>query len=160
MLNSNVTGIPTIVSAGVNTPSYVGTNSVLGTFSYGTGPNFVYIYNIKLQHNGLVYIIIGDTTVWPRAPVISEIKTGSGPNGLPPVFFRVLAYKSTDANSGNMAWNGLSKGSYTIYIVASDENPFDNANFGPISSYSITSEVPLGEPFLWAALLLVVLLLV
>lgn len=158
MLNSNVTGIPTIVSAGVNAPSFVGANALQGTFSLGTGPNFVYIYNLHLQQNGLVYVIIGDNSIWPRAPFISEIKMGSGPNGLPPVFFRVLSYKTDDSNSGNMAWNGLTGGKYTMYVVVSDDNPFDNANFGQISSYPISAEVPLRESFLLLAGFLLVLL--
>ena len=87
LLNSNVTGIPTIVSATANAASYIGVNSISGSFYYGTGPNFVYIYNMQLVSNGLVYVIIGSNSVWPRAPLISEIKTGSGPDGLPPVHF-------------------------------------------------------------------------
>lgn len=160
MLNSNVTGLPTILSAGANTASYVGTNNIQGTFYLGTGPNFVYIYNLRLQNDGLVYIIIGSNSVWTRAPVVAEIKTGSGPNGLPPVFFRVLPYRTSDPSSGNMAWNGLSSGSYTMYVVASDSNPFDNANFGPITSYPITAEVPSWEQYIIAGVMTLLLLIV
>ena len=45
-----------------------------------------------------------------------------------------------------------------MYVVVSDDNPFDNANFGPISSYSISAEVPLRESFLLLAWFLLVLL--
>lgn len=71
MLNSNVTGIPTILSAGANSASYVGANSFAAAFSLGTGPNFAYLYNLRLLQNGLVYIIIGNNAIWPRSPVIS-----------------------------------------------------------------------------------------
>lgn len=96
---------------------------------------------MALTNNGLVYIIVGDPTVWTRAPVISEIKTGSGPNGLPPVFYRVLSYKTADANTGNMAWTSFTGGPYTMYIVVSDDNPFDTATFGAITNYTISREV-------------------
>lgn len=110
MLNTNVTGIPTVVSAGANAAAFVGTNDLAASFRYGTGPNFLYIDNLYLTQNGLVYVIVGKDSVWPRAPVISEIKTGSGPNGLPPAYFRVLHYQSSDPSSANMAWNGLGSG--------------------------------------------------
>jgi hypothetical protein len=102
----------------------------------------MYIYNLALQNNGLVYVIVGDST-WTRAPVISEIKKGSGPNGLPPQYFQVLSYKTNNSTSGNLAWTSMSSsGTFSVYIVASDDNPFDNANFGPIHSYNLTAEVP------------------
>ena len=142
MLNSNVTGIPVLYSISTNTASYVGANDISGTFYLGTGPNFVYIDNLQLTNNGLVYVIIGSVDAWTRAPVISEIKTGTGPNGVPPVFFRVLSYKTTDASSANMAWTSLTNGNYVMYMVASDDNPFDTANFGNIYSYPISPEVP------------------
>lgn len=106
------------------------------------GPNYLYFYHVTLAHDGLIYVIVGDPTVWPRDPLISEIKTGSGPNGLPPVFFQVLSYQTTDANSGNMAWTTMTGGPYKMYVVVSDNNPFDTANFGPITSYTISAEVP------------------
>ena len=73
---------------------------------------------------------------------MSEIKKGSGPNGLPPVHFRILAYKTTNAVSSYMAWTVLDKSTYDLYIMVSDNNPFDTANFGPITKYTITPEVP------------------
>ncbi len=83
-------------------------------------------------------MIIGDANLWTRDPLISEIKKGSGPDGLPPVDFRVLAYRTTDASSSNMVWTGLGSSTYKIYIMASDDNPFDTANFGQIRSYTIS----------------------
>ena len=141
-MNSNVTGIPALYSISTNTAAYTGSNDISGTFYLGTGPNFVYIDNLQLTNNGLVYVIIGSTSTWTRAPVISEIKTGTGPNGVPPVFFRVLSYKTSDPSSANMAWTGLTNGNYIMYMVASDANPFDTANFGQIYSYPISPEVP------------------
>lgn len=141
-MNSQVTGIPTLLSVSTNAPTFIGLNSLSGSFNLGVGPNYVYIDNLQLAQNGLVYVIIGNTALWPRAPVISEIKTGSGPNGVPPVFFRVLAYKTSDSSSANMAWSGLTSGNYMMYVVVSDDNPFDTATFGSIYSYQITPEVP------------------
>lgn len=154
-----MTGLPLLTSCTTNSLSYVGANDITGSFSVSMGPNYVYIANLALAHNGLVYVIIGNNNLWTRPPVISEIKTGSGPNGLPPSFFRVLSYKTTIPTSGNMAWTGLTAGSYTMYIVASDDNPFDSANFGTIRSYSISAEVPAHEYFLAAAVLLLLALI-
>lgn len=36
-----------------------------------------------------------------------------------------------------MAWTGLTNGNYILYMVASDDNPFDTANFGTIHSWAI-----------------------
>ncbi len=44
-----------------------------------------------------------------------------------------------------MAWTDMAEGSYDIYIMASDGNPFDTANLGTINKYSFTSEVPKWE---------------
>jgi hypothetical protein len=138
MLNSNVTGLPTLLSTSLNSASYVGSNDFSGNPTVGVGPNFIYLTNLNLQYSGLVYVIVGDNTVWSRAPVVSEIKMGSGPNGLPPVHYRVLYYVSGNATSGNLFWSGLkSDGVYTMYVVVSDSNPFDNANLGVVRSYSI-----------------------
>jgi len=94
---------------------------------------------MTLNHNGLIYIIVGDNTVWTRAPLISEIKSGSGPGGSPPVFYKILAYKTSVSTSGNMAWTSMPQGSFTMYVVGSDDNPFDTANFGVIKSFKITN---------------------
>ena len=50
--------------------------------------------------------------MWTRAPVVSEIKTGSGPNGLPPAFYRVLTYKA--GTRLNMAWTSFTGGPYKM----------------------------------------------
>ena len=84
---------------------------------------------------------------------------GSGPNGLPPVYFRVLAYAATNSTSANLAWTGLSKGSYTLYLAASDSNPFDTANFGNIYSYPVTSEVASWETISLVAVVALLLLI-
>jgi hypothetical protein len=77
-------------------------------------------------------------TIWTRDPLISEIKKGSGPNGLPPLHYRVLPYQKTVASSSYMAFNGLDAGSYKLYILATDDNPFDTANFGVMQSFVIS----------------------
>lgn len=133
-----MTGLPTLTSCTVSSASYIGANTIVGSVKIQTGPNFLFIYNLALQNNGLVYIIVGDPTVWTRAPVISEIKSGSGPNGLPPVHFRVLSYKTGNPNSGNMAWTSFTGGPYSLYLVVSDDNPFDTATFGAITTYTIS----------------------
>lgn len=106
-----------------------------GSFRIDDGPSYLFIEGITLNQNGLIYIIVGDPKSWPRAPIVSEIKKGSGPNGLPPVYFRILAYKTTDPTSSYMAWTDMPEGSYDLYIMVSDNNPFDTANLGTISKY-------------------------
>ena len=160
MLNSNVTGLPTIISTTTNSASYVGSNDISGTPNVGIGPNFIYITNLILSKQGLVYVIVGDNTVWTRAPVISEIKMGSGPNGLPPVYFKVLYYVSSNTTSANLAWSSMSSsGKYTLYLVASDSNPFDNANFGVIRSYAIVPEVASWEKIVAIAIFMLLLVM-
>lgn len=154
-----MTGLPTLLSSTVSTAGFTGANAITGTITYGIGPNFVYFYNVALTNNGLIYVIVGDPTIWTRDPVISEIKTGSGPNGLPPVFFRVLSYQTSDANSGNMAWTTMSGGPYKLYVVVSDNNPFDTATFSSISSYTINAEVPSWERYVTGGILLLLLCL-
>ena len=85
----------------------------------------------------MVYVIIGEDDVWSRAPTISEIKKGSGPNGLPPVFYRVLAYKTDDIQTGYVAYTGVGEAKLKMYVLCSDENPFDTATFAEIHSYTI-----------------------
>ena len=97
---------------------------------------------MALSQSGLIYIIIGDPKTWLRDPLVSEIKKGSGPNGLPPVHFRILSYKTTDATSSYMAWTDMPEGSYDVYIMVSDGNPFDTANLGTINKFSFSNEVP------------------
>ncbi len=94
---------------------------------------------------------------------MSEIKKGSGPNGLPPAYFRILAYKTSDPTSSYIAWTDMKTGSYNLYIMVSDSNPFDMANLGSINKYSITYETPkwgfLLASIKWAALIILLALI-
>ena len=57
--------------------------------------------------------------------------------------FKIVSYRASDANTGNIACTSLTgSGSYTLYVVASDDNPFDTANFGVIQKFRISNEVP------------------
>ena len=58
-----------------------------------------------------------------------------------------------------MAWTGLTNGNYILYMVASDDNPFDTANFGTIHSWPIAPEVPSWEKFMAVSLLALLLLM-
>ena len=86
-------------------------------------------------------MIVGDTAIWTREPLVSEIKQGSGPDGLPPAFFRVLAYRTDDPNTGHMSWTSMPAGNLTMYILPSNDNPFDTTKFGTMQSYNISREV-------------------
>ena len=102
----------------------------------------------------------GDQTLWGRDPIISEIKVGSGPSGLPPVYFQVLAYRTADSMSGYFAYTSLPQGTFNMYVAVSDENPFDTAQFSAIRKYEIKNEVPTyGVRLVLVMLLLVVVLL-
>ena len=120
----------------------LGPNEFSAALRMSTGPNYFYIYQAALTNNGLIYAIIGDNAVWTTDPVISEIITGSGPGGLSPVCFRVVVYVTTNPSSGNVGCTSLTgSGSYSLFVVASDNNPFDTANFGVIQKFTITKEV-------------------
>lgn len=58
-----------------------------------------------------------------------------------------------------MAWTSMTSGTYTMYITFSDDNPFDNANFGSISSYSLAIEVAAWQTFIITNLLGLLLLI-
>lgn len=123
--------------------SYVGPIDVVGSsINLDIGPNWVYVSGMTMPQNGIIYVMIGQTNVWPRAPLISEIRRGSGPNGLPPVYYKVLAYRTAEPYSSFAAYTSMSSESLTLYILASDDNPFDTANFGMIRSYPISAETP------------------
>jgi len=92
---------------------------------------------MNLNSDGLIYVIVGDPTLWKRDPLVSEIKKGSGPDGLPPLHFRILAYRTAVQSSSYIAWTDLQKGTCNLYIMVSDSNPFDTANFGTIRKYTI-----------------------
>ena len=125
------------------------------------GPDYVYVSGLALDNNGLIYVIVGQSSLWTRAPVISEIKQGSGPNGLPPTFYKVLAYRTDEPFTSSVAFTGLGDSQLTMYIMASSDNPFDNAEFGEIVSHKIVGEVATWEGFLGVAgVVLLALLLV
>jgi hypothetical protein len=146
----------------LNTQSYIGPNAItnLTSFRVDAGPSYLFVEGITLQQNGLIYFIVGDPTTWTRAPLVSEIKKGSGPNGLPPIHFRILSYRTADPTSAYMAWTDMPEGTYDLYIMASDSNPFDTANLGTINKYTFTYEVPKWESLLTALTLSSMLLLI
>ena len=86
--------------------SYIGANNIDPTVTYRVdiGPTYVFIEGLKLLNDGIIYVIIGSKDLWTRDPTVSEIKKGSGPNGLPPVYFRVLSYKKIVPKSSYLAW--------------------------------------------------------
>jgi hypothetical protein len=52
--------------------SYVGANDITSSSIFvDVGPTYAYIQGMTMAHNGIIYVIIGDNAVWPRAPVIS-----------------------------------------------------------------------------------------
>lgn len=52
--------------------SYVGANDVVSSsIRVDIGPTWVYVSGMTMPHNGIIYVIIGRNSVWPRAPVIS-----------------------------------------------------------------------------------------
>jgi hypothetical protein len=92
---AHVVGLPALVSMTPSAASYVGANDVnYNSINVDIGPTYVYVSGMTMPHNGIIYVIIGQDSVWTRAPLISEIKKGSGPNGLPPVYFKVLPYRT------------------------------------------------------------------
>ena len=137
--------MPALVSLDTSAPTDIGPT----TFSIGhldVGPDYIYINGMTLDADGLIYVIVGEANLWPRAPVISEIKQGSGPNGLPPVFYRVLAYRDGEPDTSSVAFTGLGRTTLKLYIMYSDDNPFDTANFGDsIKGYVIEREIPTWE---------------
>lgn len=147
---ANVVGLPALTSITASVQPYTGANDIdSSSINVDVGPNYAYVSGITMPHNGIIYVIIGQNSVWTRDPVISEIKKGSGPNGLPPVYFRVLPYRTAEPYSSYLSYTGVGSENLTMYIMASDDNPFDTANFGAIRSYAISAEVPKWEIFLF-----------
>lgn len=136
--------MPNLYNYTINSLSYIGTNAIsnLGSFRIDAGPSYLFVEGITLNNNGLIYFIVGDPNLWTRDPLVSEIKKGSGPDGLPPVYFRILAYKTSDPTSSYLAWTDMTSGSYNLYIMVSDSNPFDTANLGQISKFEFSYETP------------------
>lgn len=131
-----------MVSLDTSAATDVGPNVFTGGH-LDVGPDYVYIQGMQLDTDGLIYVIAGEASLWSRAPVISEIKQGSGPNGLPPVFYRVLAYRTAEPYTSSVAFTGFGGSTLKLYIMFSDDNPFDTANFDErIRGYTIEPEVP------------------
>lgn len=143
-MNTNVTGLPYLYNYSLDTLSYIGPNAIsnMGSFKIDAGPSYLFVEGITMNNHGLIYFIVGDPNLWPRAPLVSEIKMGSGPDGMPPAYFRILAYNTNDPTSSYMAWTNMAQGTYDLYIMVSDSNPFDTANLGQISKFSFTYETP------------------
>ena len=145
----NVVGLPTVLSLDDSVTTYVGDNDVNANSMYvDIGPTYVYVYAMTMSNDGLIYVIIGEDSLWSRAPTISEIKKGSGPDGLPPVYYRVLAYRTAEQDTGYVAYTGVGDSTLKMYIMASDDNPFDTAKFSTIREYTITKELPKWESHL------------
>ncbi len=147
-LNTNVTGLPLLNSYSTSSISYVGSNQISNTnstYRIDVGPTYVFAQGITLTNNGLIYYILGDSTLWSRDPTVSQIKKGSGPNGLPPAFFKIMAYRTADVTTGYMAMTGVPQGTYNLYVLASDSNPFDTNYFGQIVKVQVQLETPKWE---------------
>lgn len=62
--------------------------------------------------------------------------------------------------SGYFAYTNLPQGTFNMYVVCSDENPFDTAHYSSITTYQLKNEVPTwAMRLLSASVLLAVLLL-
>lgn len=59
---------------------------------------------------------------------------------MPPVYYKVLAYKTNEASTGYAAYTDVGDTNLVMYIMCSDDNPFDTANFGTIRKYEISAE--------------------
>ena len=112
-----------------------------------------------MPNNGIIYVIIGEKELWSRAPTISQIKKGSGPNGLPPVYYKILGYRTGEVETGYAAYTDVGDAALKMYILCSDDNPFDTANFGTIREYDIVAQVPAWENHLVAIGVLLCLML-
>lgn len=136
-------GLPAVVSMTPSAASYVGAIDVVASsINVDVGPTWVYVSGMTMAQNGIIYVIIGQTALWPRAPLISEIRRGSGPNGLPPVYYKVLPYRTGEPYSSYAAYTGVGTENLTMFLLASNDNPFDTANFGTIRAYDIVAETP------------------
>lgn len=70
-----------------------------------------------------------------------------------------MQYSASDPTTGYFAFTSLATGSYNLYVVSSDSNPYDTANLSPVSKYSFSTETPswAGRMSLALALLLILL---
>lgn len=71
-----------------------------------------------------------------------------------------MAYRTSDPYSGYAAFVGLGTEKLIMYIMASDDNPFDTANFGQIRAISIEPETPKWEKYTFLFGFLLILLAV
>jgi hypothetical protein len=140
---SSIVGLASVLVLTPSVPTYIGSNEMIpDTIFVDVGPTYVYVQGLILPNDGLIYITIGEDALWKDDPVISEIKKGSGPHGLPPLFFKVLGYRTTEPNSSYAAFVGIGSKRLRMYVVVSDDNPFDTAVFGEIRKYVIEAERP------------------
>ena len=65
-------GLPALSSMTVSAQPYIGANDINPSSVYiDIGPSYVYVSGMTMPHNGIIYIIIGQDSLWTRAPVIS-----------------------------------------------------------------------------------------
>lgn len=83
----------TLMSYGSSTAAYIGVgNDFVNDIYVDVGPNYVYIYGMKLNHNGLIYIIIGILSILfqatprsgPETPSSAKSKSDPAPTASPP----------------------------------------------------------------------------
>lgn len=73
----------------------------------------------------------------------------------------MLAYRSDDPYTSYVAFTGIGNSKLKMYIMPSDDNPFDDADFGRIRAHNIEAEEPSWEArlvFLGVGLLLLLVL--
>jgi hypothetical protein len=52
--------------------TYIGSNDMInGTIFVDVGPTYIYVQGMKVQNDGIIYIIIGEDNLWKTDPVIS-----------------------------------------------------------------------------------------
>ena len=54
-------------------------------------------------------------------------------------------YRTADVTTGYMAMTGVAQGTYNLYVLASDSNPFDTNYFGQIVKVQVQLETPKWE---------------
>jgi hypothetical protein len=65
-------GLPALSSMTASVQPYIGANDINPSSVYiDIGPSYVYVSGMTMPHNGIIYIIIGQDSLWTRAPVIS-----------------------------------------------------------------------------------------
>ena len=65
-------GLPAVQFVAPSVAAYVSTNDVVASSIYvDVGPNYVYVHGMTMPNNGIIYVIVGKESVWPRDPLIS-----------------------------------------------------------------------------------------